>query len=214
MRGREGQPGRVERGTGITPAYAGKSRPAVIIAGHFRDHPRVCGEERKRKKLTGWQRGSPPRMRGRGAYYARVHGYRRITPAYAGKSRKWEKCRPGLGDHPRVCGEETPWWPLAQTLWGSPPRMRGRASVFAVSSSLSGITPAYAGKSFHWIITTPHSGDHPRVCGEEVRPWSSRGLDRGSPPRMRGRVSRLSQLMAETGITPAYAGKRDRCPPV
>ena len=85
MRGREGQPGRVERGTGITPAYAGKSRPAVIIAGHFRDHPRVCGEERKRKKLTGWQRGSPPRMRGRAVRPVKPAKGPGITPAYAGK---------------------------------------------------------------------------------------------------------------------------------
>ena len=88
MRGREGQPGRVERGTGITPAYAGKSRPAVIIAGHFRDHPRVCGEERKRKKLTGWQRGSPPRVRGKARYVQHGRCQQGITPACAGKRLK------------------------------------------------------------------------------------------------------------------------------
>ena len=31
--------------SGITPACAGKRGPLGIIAGHLRDHPRVCGEK-------------------------------------------------------------------------------------------------------------------------------------------------------------------------
>ena len=30
---------------GITPAYAGKSKPFFFIGLHTKDHPRVCGEK-------------------------------------------------------------------------------------------------------------------------------------------------------------------------
>ena len=55
----------------------------------------------------------------------------RITPAYAGKSRRaWLFC---LG------------------LKGSPPPMRGKDVEFEVNADGSRITPAYAGKSCRWL---------------------------------------------------------------
>ena len=210
MRGREGQPGRVERGTGITPAYAGKSRPAVIIAGHFRDHPRVCGEERKRKKLTGWQRGSPPRMRGR--EYSRAPTYHPygITPAYAGKSYEDGALFPLSKDHPRVCGEKPSLFLMGCIELGSPPRMRGKDLFCHVVPLHGGITPAYAGKSGAPVGRLAVVRDHPRVCGEKCFPVLGKPQALGSPPRMRGKVSRLYALADKEGITPAYAGKRGR----
>ena len=37
--------------TGITPAYAGKRPKSVVSAGRSRDHPRVCGEKKEKRKL-------------------------------------------------------------------------------------------------------------------------------------------------------------------
>ena len=53
---------------GITPAYAGKSSRIFFCVLSERDHPRVCGE--KAASCPLWQRtpGSPPRMRGKGAF--------------------------------------------------------------------------------------------------------------------------------------------------
>ena len=50
---------------GITPAYAGKSRPGS--SGFFRrwDHPRVCGEKTPDASSTTKSIGSPPRVRGK-----------------------------------------------------------------------------------------------------------------------------------------------------
>ena len=207
MRGREGQPGRVERGTGITPAYAGKSRPAVIIAGHFRDHPRVCGEERKRKKLTGWQRGSPPRMRGRGRFPTLRFRHIGITPAYAGKSFRHHGREYVRQDHPRVCGEEEFGQQLVLQAEGSPPRMRGRAVALGCVLSWLGITPAYAGKRAPFQKMSTLGRDHPRVCGEEAPKKKKSSHGQGSPPRMRGRAVTADFLLLKFGITPAYAGK-------
>ena len=69
-----------------------------------------------------------------------------ITPACAGKSSLPTHTVCALWDHPRVCGEKLPltgpgWWP-----WGSPPRVRGKASHHEVCVLILGITPAYAGK--------------------------------------------------------------------
>ena len=53
------------RATGITPAYAGKSRLCRNSYRPEKDHPRVCGE----KACATWRGrtalGSPPRMRGK-----------------------------------------------------------------------------------------------------------------------------------------------------
>ena len=52
--------------------------------------------------------------------------------------------------------------------------------------------------------------DHPRVCGEKESCQKIQKTTLGSPPRMRGKGCYMQELSGETGITPAYAGKRQR----
>ena len=52
--------------------------------------------------------------------------------------------------------------------------------------------------------------DHPRVCGEKIRVASPRITQRGSPPRVRGKVAERCYTDCACGITPACAGKRTR----
>ena len=74
-------------GERITPAYAGKRvRPCLTCFAH-RDHPRVCGEKPVSGESCAPPRGSPPRMRGKGADCPADRDPERITPAYAGKRR-------------------------------------------------------------------------------------------------------------------------------
>ena len=112
----------------------------------------------------------------------------RITPAYAGKRRPLLCPKCTKRDHPRVCGEKNHWWTERQAGGGSPPRMRGKATILPKIVQKLRITPAYAGKSI----------GHRRT----------RQNDAGSPPRMRGKVAAISAYNAAPGITPAYAGKR------
>ena len=56
--------------TGITPAYAGKSKSPILTKSLDWDHPRLCGEKN----------GKP----------SEIQLYNRITPAYAGK--RDERC--------------------------------------------------------------------------------------------------------------------------
>ena len=74
-------------GTGITPAYAGKSMYECKERPLCRDHPRLCGE----KLFCG---GSLSRCAG-------------ITPAYAGKRVDFFHIVNLGQDHPRLCGEKS-----------------------------------------------------------------------------------------------------------
>ena len=49
--------------------------------------------------------------------------------------------------------------------------------------------------------------DHPRTCGEKLPLCGILSVQRGSPPHMRGKVTRLYALADKDGITPAHAGK-------
>ena len=191
----------------ITPAYAGKSlgqRGKVLCMG---DHPRVCGEKHLSASKTSSRQGSPPRMRGKDDQQKRKEKYGGITPAYAGKSLRCCLLVFLVRDHPRVCGEKVFTSCYMRWLWGSPPRMRGKADILHGFQRPVGITPAYAGKSLSCLINPPPAQDHPRVCGEKSRPQESLWREQGSPPRMRGKANELDDMRALPWITPAYAGK-------
>ena len=78
--------------SGITPAYAGKSRFPSSTAPYHRDHPRVCGEKPQPSKAHRLGGGSPPRVRGKEGDELGLGQTIRITPAYAGK-RRWRSVR-------------------------------------------------------------------------------------------------------------------------
>ena len=110
----------------ITPAYAGKSSSLRRAETTAWDHPRVCGEKRDFENQRAADRGSPPRMRGKGVRAGGVKVYRRITPAYAGKRLRPSRPAYTSRDHPRVCGEKSALRAAQVKLLGSPPRMRGK----------------------------------------------------------------------------------------
>ena len=92
-------------------------------------------------------RGSPPRMRGKVQRAKRSSPTKGITPAYAGKRKRRQSVHCRGQDHPRVCGEKSFGLVAGQVELGSPPRMRGKATLLESPAAVLGITPAYAGKS-------------------------------------------------------------------
>ena len=90
-----------------------------------------------------------------------------VSPAYAGK--RYRNARSGQyqRDHPRVCGEKAFMAFCRNCAVGSPPRMRGKVCFLGCISVLTGITPAYAGKSYLIGTGLSDTKDHPRVCGEK-----------------------------------------------
>ena len=111
---------------GITPAYAGKSLLKLLHHVGLRDHPRVCGKKAYSLVINGSEWGSPPRMRGKGTKRCSSRRGGRITPAYAGKSKRIAPSSVLFGDHPRVCGEKLRESRGLNRTRGSPPRMRGK----------------------------------------------------------------------------------------
>ena len=87
--------------------------------------------------------------------------------------------------------------------------MRGKALRCPVYLWRAGITPAHAGKSALGIPGIICGGDHPRACGEKIHQKRKWCRDRGSPPRMRGKVAFATPCAPILGITPAHAGKSE-----
>ena len=147
-------------------------------------------------------------MRGKGRLRQRRQHHRRITPAYAGKSRPVLWLSVETQDHPRLCGEKLSFLPLSRRVSGSPPPMRGKALGKPFSKRRCRITPAYAGKSQHGERDSGKSEDHPRLCGEKHNKFVIVFHMKGSPPPMRGKAHFKYFSSSKYRITPAYAGKR------
>ena len=88
--------------------------------------------------------------------------------------------------------------------------MRGKVVAVEERDHHLGITPAYAGKRRQTGNQNHDAEDHPRVCGEKCFAISAALSEMGSPPRMRGKVCIPLWCSVTAGITPAYAGKRDK----
>ena len=169
----------------------------------------MCGEKIFCPFGGGWKNGgSPPRMRGKVTTFFAIVAIVGITPAYAGKSTPLLLPKTFCRDHPRVCGEKLRKEEARETGLGSPPRMRGKVYMRCCACLPPRITPAYAGKSNRdqTILTTFE--DHPRVCGEKDGRLDFSMLQKGSPPRVRGKARHLVRGAVKRGITPACAGKR------
>ena len=90
----------------ITPAQAGKSVAPRQKRSALWDHPRVGGEKLEKLVKGALLIGSPPRRRGKVDVLPEVHALVGITPAWAGKSDRFQVENIRFGDHPRVGGEK------------------------------------------------------------------------------------------------------------
>ena len=90
---------------------------------------------------------------------------------------------------------------------GSPPHLRGKPLLSLLFSSILRITPAPAGKTKQWILHRLKHRDHPRTCGENLHGEIVEIVAQGSPPHLRGKLSKKLKNQTRKGITPAPAGK-------
>ena len=230
MRGKVYSPSSPYITSGITPAYAGKRNEISFRWNGRKDHPRICGKSSQLRRWPGVMRdhpricgeksaltncllfplGSPPHMRGKAFLPTPAMVLSRITPAYAGKSKLSPNCIVVKRDHPRICGEKSQHIGARYIPKGSPPHMRGKASCLYFRVPLTGITPAYAGKSYRERYGHHQGRDHPRICGEKSTRKRRTDSTLGSPPHMRGKVLSFVFRLNRDGITPAYAGKSSR----
>ena len=88
--------------------------------------------------------------------------------------------------------------------------MRGKVTLSVMWAVPDRITPAYAGKSSHNRSDISIDWDHPRLCGEKFLCDLTPFVVIGSPPPMRGKGECWEIKSVLQGITPAYAGKRQK----
>ena len=138
---------RLRKSNYVSHTFAGKRVLQSCSYRVIQVHPRVCGEKYLTELYSGRNSGSPPRMRGKGVLWCPFTHCRRFTPAYAGKRSYIQVSSCSRRVHPRVCGEKKRCWHTARYELGSPPRMRGKATVAITTFCSTRFTPAYAGKS-------------------------------------------------------------------
>ena len=195
----------------ITPACAGKTMGRPSTTPTYMDHPRMRGEDRWRGILYRSGFGSPPHARGRQfSDYAKSKPSR-ITPACAGKTLHMGNPPAVDRDHPRMRGEDISIRQFLGVVLGSPPHARGRRRLNLSKPLIYRITPACAGKTAYRSWQEGNSQDHPRMRGEDTPAKKPRRKKPGSPPHARGRLLRKAKAVINTRITPACAGKTDRC---
>ena len=195
---------------GIIPACAGNRVSSLLRSFFFRDHPRVCGEQIRREKIDSLKKGSSPRVRGTVFPTLNFFKDEGIIPACAGNSLNHTLKHLSNGDHPRVCGEQFCLCCQFNYQWGSSPRVRGTGKQFQNQTKLIGIIPACAGNRPRYSSCGCHSGDHPRVCGEQKTLHLCNVLITGSSPRVRGTEYPTTGVGTVIGIIPACAGNSYR----
>ena len=151
--------------------------------------------------------GSPPQVRGKLIHNPAVCPRARITPAGAGKTRRFLQPHRRTEDHPRRCGENLSRRSSTGNIKGSPPQVRGKLGQKPPTIIIIRITPAGAGKTLIDEIQTEFNRDHPRRCGENGRFALKLLRYLGSPPQVRGKQLLLFLPEAICRITPAGAGK-------
>ena len=90
---------------GNIPAYAGKTLAPIIRGLPPKEHPRVCGENRRPRGGFRGLKGTSPRMRGKRSDKLGGRSGAGNIPAYAGKTPQAAMLLGLGGEHPRVCGE-------------------------------------------------------------------------------------------------------------
>ena len=149
VRGKVGFIVLVQTAIGITPACAGKSKAGCGIRSGPPDHPRMCGEKRRRVSAYNVGQGSPPHVRGKVLIRKKINGSRQ--------------------DHPRMCGEKRACSCAEAAQPGSPPHVRGKEPELAGFLACARITPACAGKRKNRQTKNLEYWDHPRMCGEKTK---------------------------------------------
>ena len=192
---------------GIIPAGAGRRAGACLVNEDRGDHPRGCGEKPMDGETENGHEGSSPRVRGEDDAVVDGADVDGIIPAGAGRSSEELTISKPKWDHPRGCGEKQTEKVTGRRTPGSSPRVRGEAKACHRTTTLSGIIPAGAGRSWLAGLRPGRRGDHPRGCGEKLSSSDNRASSGGSSPRVRGEVGDFFGVLGEVGIIPAGAGR-------
>ena len=154
--------------------------------------------------------GSSPRVRGRREGQIPLPVHVGLIPAGAGQT-VFERDPLGVPQaHPRGCGADEREVGCACCSEGSSPRVRGRRTELATRGQRPGLIPAGAGQTHSTASSVTACRAHPRGCGADLQLLQDVTADRGSSPRVRGRLARSRPSQCQCGLIPAGAGQTGR----
>ena len=192
---------------GSSPRVRGKPPPHARPSPSSPAHPRVCGENWSAIIHDERALGSSPRVRGKPRAGGVDEAVDRLIPACAGKTTPRSSRRTASGAHPRVCGENVLTLFDGTAVPGSSPRVRGKPVQHRRAPQGRRLIPACAGKTNLITSAIAKCPAHPRACGENERVDADGCADKGSSPRVRGKLPQCVGHGAEHGLIPACAGK-------
>ena len=207
MRGKPERRRQRHAGRRIIPAHAGQTLPYSARWMVYADHPRACGANHSGTIRPTSCIGSSPRMRGK-LWQNRDFWLRlRIIPAHAGQTVSAVAQHNTLPDHPRACGANDHKRATHVCSSGSSPRMRGKRAGGKHDGRRVRIIPAHAGQTKSKRVRAFSMPDHPRACGANRPLDFNLKSERGSSPRMRGKLFCVFVLCFSLRIIPAHAGQ-------
>ena len=155
--------------------------------------------------------GSSPRVRGKRPDGATTSRPPRLIPACAGKTSPCARLSSIVTAHPRACGENLDLADPESFPLGSSPRVRGKLGHSSDRIRDDRLIPARAGKTGAPRPDRQHHQAHPRACGENPAATSNTSPSLGSSPRVRGKLRRRHDRLAQGRLIPARAGKTRGC---
>ena len=152
------------------------------------DHPREYGENETTTNVVTRFRGSSPRIRGKWDSSRCQLVKMGIIPANTGKISRAETILGSKQDHPREYGENIFRIYFGCVYEGSSPRIRGKLAALRLPRSTVRIIPANTGKIARRGGRRRSYGDHPREYGENIGSITNIVREKGSSPRIRGKL--------------------------
>ena len=153
----------------LIPARAGKTNVLTVCYFKTRAHPRAGGENFDLPFTAERMSGSSPRGRGKLLVAVVREALRGLIPARAWKTRCSSWVRAPLSAHPRAGGENTVAAAPMAGPNGSSPHGRGKLPGVLDLVTVSGLIPAWAGKTLQTRCRKPARWAHPRAGVENER---------------------------------------------
>ena len=130
------------------PRLRGENHERRARAARQREHPRLRGENRHERSDVSDKPGTPLPTQGK-RRLSRSVSTPGNTPAYTGKTRRWEALARALWEHPRLRGENFEERYCGHWDSGTPPPTRGKHFLSCIGNNSRHI--------FHSLCTrTPH----------------------------------------------------------
>ena len=187
-RGKPSHQARRNRGPGLIPAHAGKTRCLSRSTKCLRAHPRSRGENQIDSSAGNKLPGSSPLTRGKLLLDPEEVPIEGLIPAHAGKTRPPACQGPEWAAHPRSRGENRQERSRLSCVDGSSPLTRGKPADCRVPLDTQRLIPAHAGKTRSPPGPQPWRPAHPRSRGENRVGNTLPPASTGSSPLTRGKL--------------------------